>query len=127
MLVSVSRRLELPVYHGSLRFGTALQKGAAVLHAVDGFIQERHLPVQLVWFGKEARRLRTGEKEMGFGQTAVILFIQTAPLAWPSRIFLKLFGFGFPLLLLDHKPRDGEETRRSFLFPYRDAGGRNTA
>lgn len=45
MLVAVGRLLVLPVYHSSLRFGTALQKGAAVLHAVDGFIQERRLPI----------------------------------------------------------------------------------
>lgn len=43
--VVVSRLLVLPVYYSSLRFGTALQKSAAVLHAIDGFIQERRLPI----------------------------------------------------------------------------------
>lgn len=43
--VVVSRLLVLPVYYSSLRFGTALQESAAVLHAIDGFIQERRLPI----------------------------------------------------------------------------------
>lgn len=48
MFVVVSRLLILPVYYSSLRFGTAFQKSAAVLHAIDGFIQESRLPIQLI-------------------------------------------------------------------------------
>jgi len=40
----LGRALVLPVRQGSLGFGTALQKRAAVLHAVHRFIQERRLP-----------------------------------------------------------------------------------
>lgn len=115
MLVPVSRRLELPVNHGSLRLGTALQEGAAVLHAIDGFIQERHLPIQLVWFGREVPRLGTGEEGMGSSQPqSYPLYpddstrhISVAISCIPQAIWFR------PPPLLDHKPQDGEERWRN--------------
>lgn len=47
--------LILPEHHGPLGLGAALQEGAAVLHAVHGFIQEGRLAVQLVYAEKQVK------------------------------------------------------------------------